>query len=93
MASQNKSAAAHRRRDAARQVAEKGALHTSLPVVGTVTLPQPQSLAWYAGIGVLAACGIIEWPVAGVVAVGKLLADNRHSKALEEFGDALDQAG
>ena len=37
--------------------------------------------------------GIIEWPIAGVIAVRKTLADNPHNKALENFGDALDHAG
>lgn len=87
------SRAAHRRREAARRAAERGSLHLSLPGLGTVSLPPPDHLAWYAGIAALAVAGIIEWPVAGVIAVGKALADNRHSKALEEFGDALDQAG
>jgi hypothetical protein len=41
----------------------------------------------------MAVAGIIEWPIAGLIAVGKALADNRHSQALEDFGDALDQAG
>jgi hypothetical protein len=68
-------------------------VHLTVPAVGTVSLPPPQHLAWYAGIGALAVCGIIEWPIAGVLAVGKALADNRHSKALQEFGDAMDQAG
>ncbi len=68
-------------------------MHLSLPLVGAVTLPPPDHLAWYAGIGVLAVAGIIEWPVAGVIALGKALADNRHSKVLEQFGAALDQAG
>jgi hypothetical protein len=83
---------AHRRRDAASQASDEGSLHLTVPVVGSFSLPPPQHLAWYAGVGALAVCGIIEWPIAAVLGLGKALADNRHSKALQEFGDALDQA-
>jgi uncharacterized membrane protein YjdF len=38
--------------------------------LGTVTVPPPQKLAFYAVLGVLAALEIIEWPVALVVGVG-----------------------
>jgi len=87
------SRSAHQRRDAARRATNGGSVSLSLPVVGTIELPPPDHLAWYAGIGALAVAGLIEWPIAGVIAIGKALADNRHSKTLQEFGDALDQAG
>jgi hypothetical protein len=65
----------------------------SLPVVGDVSLPPPEHLVWYAGVAALVALECVEWPVALLLATGKVLADNRHSAALREFGDALEEAG
>lgn len=63
-----------------------------VPVVGTVSLPSAPHLAWYAGVGVLAAVGVIELPVAALLAIGKALSDERSGKALQELGDALQEA-
>jgi hypothetical protein len=64
----------------------------SVPLIGKVGLPHPQQLAYLAGIGVLAALEIIEWPAALVLAVGHTLMTQQHSRALEELGEALDEA-
>lgn len=77
---------------AARKVHAKEHVTVSLPVVGAVGLPHPQQLAYLAGIGVLAALEIIEWPAALALAVGHALVTQQHSRALEELGDALDEA-
>jgi hypothetical protein len=37
-------------------------------------LPERSQLAFFAGLGVVAAAGLIEWPVAAVVAVGTVMA-------------------
>ncbi len=71
---------------------EHGAIHLQLPLIGHVHLPPPQHLAFYAGVGLLAAAELIEWPVAILVGVGKALADNRSHANLEEFGEALESA-
>jgi len=34
---------------------------------------------------------VIEWPVAAIVMVGKLLADNAHREVLRDFGSALEE--
>jgi hypothetical protein len=65
----------------------------SLPIVGQVSVPPPPHLVWYAGVATLVALECLEWPVALVLATGKVLADNRHSAVLREFGDALEDAG
>jgi hypothetical protein len=44
------------------------------------------------GITALALLEIIEWPVAAVLAVGHVLAHNRHHALLRDFGEALDHA-
>lgn len=78
---------------AATRVVEKHTLKVTLPDdLGTVRLPEPERLAFYGGIAALAAFGILEWPVAVVLGVGHLLADDHHHKVLREFGEALSEA-
>jgi hypothetical protein len=65
----------------------------SLDVFGArVELPPAEQLAFLAGVGVLAAVEIIEWPVALVLAVGHQLAHSHHGRVLREFGEALEEA-
>ncbi|MEV7734395.1 hypothetical protein AB0O75_20350 [Streptomyces sp. NPDC088921] len=40
----------------------------------------------------LAALGIIEWPVALAITVGHKLTQRHHGRPLREFGDALEEA-
>lgn len=63
-----------------------------LPGDGAIALPPAEHLAYYAAIGLLALTEVIEWPLAGVLIVGKMLADSRRSEVLREFGKALDEA-
>lgn len=55
-------------------------------------LPPPDQLAYLAGLGLLTALEIIEWPVAVALALGHELARNRHSRMLRAFGDAMEEA-
>ncbi len=65
----------------------------TLDVFGTrIELLPPEQLAFLAGVGVLAACEILEWPVAMVLAVGHQLAHSHHGRMLREFGEALEEA-
>ncbi|TQE21115.1 hypothetical protein SipoB123_27440 [Streptomyces ipomoeae] len=65
----------------------------TLDVFGArVELLPPEQLAFLAGVGVLAAVEIIEWPVALVLAVGHQLAHSHHGRVLREFGEALEEA-
>ncbi|MFJ8364315.1 hypothetical protein [Streptomyces sp. NPDC093984] len=57
-----------------------------------VELPPTEQLAFFAGLGLLAALEIIEWPVGLTIAIGHEIARNRHSKVLREFGEALEEA-
>lgn len=70
------------------------ARHTvTLDVFGNkVELPSRDQLAFLAGLGVLAALEVIEWPVAVAIAVGHKLAHSHHGRALREFGEALEEA-
>jgi hypothetical protein len=74
-------------------VIEKHTLTIALPDnLGVIRLPEPERLAFYGGITALAAVGILEWPVAVVLGIGHLLAEDHHHKVLAEFGEALAEA-
>ncbi|MEZ0364026.1 hypothetical protein ACAG26_10060 [Mycobacterium sp. pUA109] len=64
----------------------------NLPLLGKVTVPRPDQLAYYGGLLALAAFEIIDWPVAIAVAAGHILAQNHHNQLLEQFGEALEEA-
>jgi hypothetical protein len=75
---------------AAAQVLDKHTIRVTLPDdIGTLRLPPPDRLAFYGGIAALAAFGIVDWPVALVIGIGHMLADDHHHKCLAEFGEAL----
>jgi hypothetical protein len=77
---------------AALQAIEQNSVRLNLPCVGTVRLPPPQHLTWYGGIVAVAALGFLEWPVAGVLVVGHLLAQDHHNRLIHDFGEALGEA-
>lgn len=60
--------------------------------MGQVCLPPLDQVVFLGGIATLALLSMIEWPVAGVLAVGHILAHNRHHALLRDFGEALDHA-
>lgn len=85
--------AVHVAKRAAERVINSETMLIELPEgLGTVRVPSPKRLAFYGGIVALAAFGILDWPVALVIGVGHLLAEDRHHKALAEFGEALADA-
>ncbi|MEU5721005.1 hypothetical protein [Micromonospora sp. NPDC047738] len=63
-----------------------------IPVLGEVAVPPPDKLAYYAGLGVLAALQVIEWPIALVITAGHLLADQHLSGVAKGVGEALESA-
>lgn len=60
-----------------------------LPMLGEVAVPPPDKVAYYAGLGVLAALQVIEWPIALVITAGHLLADQHFSGLARGVGKAL----
>ncbi len=60
-----------------------------LPMVGKVRLPPRDRLAYFAGLGVIAALGIIDWPVALVIGAGHVLADQHWSGVARGLGGAI----
>ena len=80
-------------RQAADRVVDQHTIRFTLPDrMGTVTLPEPQHLAFYGGLTAMAVLGFLDWPVAVVLGVGHLLAADQHHRILREFGDALEEA-
>ncbi len=67
-------------------------LDVSLPILGKVQLPPPEQLVFYGALVTLAAVGIVDWPVALIVATGHALAETRHNRIVREFGEALERA-
>jgi len=78
-------------RAAAEHAARHNELRVSLPLLGPVTLPPTEELAFLAGVGLLAVVGAVEWPVAVLLGAGHALASRRGNKLLREFGEALER--
>jgi hypothetical protein len=78
---------------AVEQALDKDTISVDLPEpIGKVRLPSPQQLAYYGGIAALGLFGIIDWPVALVLGIGHLLAEDHHHKLLASVGTALAEA-
>jgi hypothetical protein len=50
-------------------------------------------LIYYVGVAALVAVGVLDWPVALVVATGHILATRGNSKVTRELGEALEAGG
>ena len=79
-------------RAAARTVEEADHIRLKMPLLGSIRLPEPQRLAYYTTIGALGVLGVLEWPVALVLAGGHALASDQHNRAVQQFGEALEDA-
>lgn len=56
-----------------------------------LTLPAPEHLVFYAGVGAMAVFGIMEWPVVAALVVGHTLVNAQHNKVLQSLGEALEE--
>ncbi|MEH0845085.1 hypothetical protein V6U81_22115 [Micromonospora sp. CPCC 205711] len=63
-----------------------------IPMLGEMAVPPPDKVAYYAGLGVLAALQVIEWPLALVITAGHLLSDQHMSGLVKGVGEALESA-
>ncbi len=79
-------------RGAVDRVRDAESFAVTLPLVGRVTIPRPDQLAYFGGLAVLAALEIIEWPVALIIASGHVLADQHHNRLAQELGEAIEEA-
>lgn len=77
---------------AADHAVRRNSKQVRLPFLGDVTLPASGGLVWYAGVGVLVAAGMVDWPIAAILAVGHLLSENRSNRVLHDLGEALEEA-
>jgi hypothetical protein len=75
---------------AARAVTRRDSTVVSLPLLGRVTLPPQDELAFLAGAVLLTAIGAVEWPVAVLMGVGFTLKRRQNNRVLQNFGEALE---
>jgi len=65
--------------------------HVTLPVIGLrLSLPKPERLAWYAGVGIMAAFELVDWEVALIICAGHWIADNVHNKTVAELASGAE---
>jgi hypothetical protein len=63
----------------------------TLPVIGLrLGLPRPERLAWYAGLGLMAAFELVDWELALIIGVGHLIADNVHNQTIAELASGAE---
>jgi hypothetical protein len=62
-----------------------------LPVLGQVTLPQPATLIYFSGLGVLVVLELVEWPIALILGTGSVLADQQTRRLIRGLGEALEE--
>jgi hypothetical protein len=73
-------------------VTAKGGHRIRLTADGTrLETPPVEHLAFYTGVGLLAAAEIIEWPVALVMTAGHILTGLANRPVLNELGEAMDE--
>jgi len=75
---------------AAEQAVRHNSLYLRLPVLGQLTLPAPEQVAFIGGVAVLAVIGVVEWPVAALLGIGHGLATQAHRKMVRALGEALE---
>ena len=62
----------------------------TLPFTDTkINLPDAPALAWYAGMGAMAAAELVEWPVALLIAGTHFIENHSHSRDIEELADGI----
>lgn len=59
-----------------------------IPWLGSIEISKPE-LAYVGGIAGLTALGLLEWPIALVIAGGHVLAADRSSRTVRDLGDAM----
>jgi hypothetical protein len=91
MMAEKKTRTAISQREAVQKIREGETFFVDLPVLGRTEIPRPEQLAYYGGLGILAAFELLDWPVALVIAAGHLLASNHHNRMLEELGEAMEE--
>ena len=64
-----------------------------MPVTGwVVPLPAANSVPWIAGLALVAALEVIDWPVAVLLALGHTIMTNSKNKELRELAEGIESA-
>jgi hypothetical protein len=76
-----------------RMISERGG-HRAVLTADRVRIETPpvEHLAFYVGLGALAAVEIVEWPLALLLMTGHLLMDATNRPALHQLGEAMEGA-
>lgn len=62
-----------------------------LPLVGMkINLPGQADLAWYAGLGAMAATELVEWPVALLIAGTHFIENHVHDRDIQQLAEGVD---
>jgi hypothetical protein len=77
---------------AAEKATEQNSTRINMPLIGMVSLPPPEQLAYVGGIALLTALEVIDWPVGVALTAGHILSTVGHNKVLQDFGHALEAA-
>ena len=76
-----------------RMVTEHGGHRAVITVDRTsIETPPVEHMLFYAGMGVLAAMDVIEWPLALLLMTGHLLMDATNRPGMQQLGEALEEA-
>jgi hypothetical protein len=79
--------------DSATERPERWEWHVEIPYIGPVGWPLTGSLSYLITVSALAAFEVIPVPIAGVLAVGHIMARNRDNKVVSEIGAGLKVVG
>jgi hypothetical protein len=77
------------RADSTREEADGWEWHVEIPYIGPVGWPLTGSLSYLITVSALAAFEVIPLPVAGLLALGHIMARNRDNRAVSEIGAGL----
>ncbi|GAC1316104.1 MAG: hypothetical protein NVSMB12_12570 [Acidimicrobiales bacterium] len=58
----------------------------------SVTLPHQKEWPWLAGVALVAAFDVIDWPVALLLGIGHTIVTNSRNQQLRELADGMDSA-
>jgi len=75
---------------AAEQALRRNSLFLRIPVLGALTLPAPEQVAFIGGVAVVAVIGLLDWPVAVLLVIGHGVATQSHRKMVRALGEALE---
>jgi hypothetical protein len=67
----------------------RGPIRIHFEGLGTITLPGIDTLAFLGGVGLMAALGLVGWPLAALFALIRILTSISGNAMLNGLGDAL----